>query len=200
MYGYRRSWWLELGAAHYLILANLIGFALQLFFPRLTWEFALTPAAVTQKLYIWQLVTSMFLHGGLWHILFNMLALWMFGLDLERVWGARRFLYYYFFTGIGAGLLYVLVNPFSWVPSIGASGAIYGVLLAFALLFPHRTIFLYFFPLPARYAVIVMGLLAFFASVGGYQAGINHVAHLGGLLFGLLYLKGRGWLYRLTRR
>lgn len=191
---------MELSVVHYLILANLIVFALQLFVPRLTWELALTPAAVTQKLFIWQLITHMFLHAGLWHILFNMLALWMFGLDLERVWGARRFLYYYFFTGIGAGLLYVLVNPFSWVPSIGASGAIYGVLLAFAMLFPDRTIILYFFPMPARYAVIVMGLLAFFASVGGYQPGINNIAHLGGILFGLLYLKGRGWLYRLTPR
>ncbi len=200
MYRYRGAWWLELSVVHYLILANLVVFALQLFVPRLTWQLALTPADVTQRFYLWQLVTSMFLHDGIWHILFNMLALWMFGLDIERVWGPRRFLYYYFFTGIGAGLLYVVVNPFSWVPSIGASGAIYGVLLAFAVLFPDRTVFLYFFPLPARYAVIVMGLLAFFASVGGYQPGINNIAHLGGILFGLLYLKGRGWFYRLTRR
>ena len=167
---------------------------------------------------LWQLVTYMFLHGGLWHILFNMYALWLFGTVLERVWGFRRFLVYYFFTGVGAGLTTVLVsmvNPeythpycYAFPPplpvgcftvSIGASGAIYGLLLAFALYFPNQPLFLFFIPIPipAKYAVIGLGVLAFVFSITGTLSFIGHLAHLGGLLFGLLYLKGPAWLRRL---
>ncbi len=151
---------------------------------------------------LWQLVTYMFLHGGLWHILFNMYALWLFGSVLERVWGPKRFLFYYFFTGIGAGLTTIVVSLFTreLSLSIGASGAVYGVLLAFALYFPNQPLFLFLIPvpIPAKYAVLILGALAFFFSATGAMPGIAHLAHLGGLLFGLLYLKGpralRRWL------
>jgi membrane associated rhomboid family serine protease len=109
----------------------------------------LTPYRITHQFAVWQLVTYMFLHAGFWHILFNMFALWMFGCDLERTWGSRRFLYYYFITGIGAGATVVLLSPFSPVATVGASGAIYGVLLAYGLLFPNRIILvpIFFFSL-----------------------------------------------------
>ncbi|MBI4464981.1 MAG: rhomboid family intramembrane serine protease, partial [Acidobacteria bacterium] len=119
---------------------------------------ALTPYVVTHYLALWQFVTYMFLHAGFWHILFNMFALWMFGSELERSWGTRRFLHYYFLTGIGAGLSFLLVNPFSPISTVGASGAIYGILLAYGLLFPNRILFVPIFifiwiPIPAKFLV-----------------------------------------------
>jgi len=154
----------------------------------------LVPALVWHELYLWQLFTYIFLHGSIPHILFNLLALWMFGGELENLWGSRRFLFYFFFCGVGAGIITVLstilLTPeYQLVPVIGASGAIYGLLLAFGWLFPNRQIYIYFlFPIPAKYFVIIFGLLEFiyFSRSGG--GGISHITHLGGLLFGLLYM------------
>jgi membrane associated rhomboid family serine protease len=141
----------------------------------------------------------MFLHGGLFHILFNMLALWMFGTELERIWGARDFLKFYFVTGIGAAILTVL---FSLLPLgasrelygsnvIGASGAIYGLLLAYAFYFPDRPIYMYLvFPIPAKYFVLIMGAIAFYASLSSAGGGVANATHLGGILVAYLYLKG----------
>jgi membrane associated rhomboid family serine protease len=140
---------------------------------------------------LWQPVTYLFLHGGLWHVLFNMFALWMFGADLERDWGTRRFLRYYFVCGIGAGLCDITANLAfgKETTTIGASGAIYGILLAYGLLYPNRTIFFNFlFPIPARIYVIIIGAIAFLSSFGG-QSTVSNVAHLGGMLFGYLYLR-----------
>lgn len=159
----------------------------------------LVPALVWQKFLLWQPLTYMFLHGGWWHILFNMFALWMFGGELERLWGTARFLKYYFFTGIGAGILTIVLTPYSPIPTIGASGAIYGLLLAYAVYFPNRRIFIYFlFPVPARVFVIVMGLLEFLNSFGA-SGGIAHFAHLGGILFGWIFIKGGGLTRRMKR-
>lgn len=153
--------------------------------------FGLTPLRVTHNFFLWQLVTYIFLHGGIMHILFNMLGLWMFGSDLERYWNARKFTTYFFVCGIGAGLLTVLLSPGSPIPTIGASGAVYGVLLAFGMLFPNRLIYVWgIFPLKAKWLVTIMGALAFFSSVSANGDGIANVAHLGGMLFGFLYLKG----------
>ena len=158
--------------------------------------FGLTPSAVLTRLYVWQLVSYMFLHGGVFHILFNMLALWMFGVELERMWGSRYFTKFYFVTGVGAGLVHMLLSltPFGAgayvIPTVGASGAIYGVLLAFAMYFPNRPILIYMlFPVPAKYAVMIMGALAFMAAGEGSGTGVANTAHLGGLLVGYLYLK-----------
>jgi membrane associated rhomboid family serine protease len=146
--------------------------------------------------WVWQLFTYMFLHANFVHILFNMLALWMFGSDLEYLWGTRRFVRYYFFTGVGAGITVVIVNAFILRTgldqvTIGASGAIYGLLLAFGVTFPDRPVFLYFlFPMRAKYLVVLFGLLELVYGVTGTGAGISHFAHLGGILFGLIYLKG----------
>ena len=158
----------------------------------------LRPVAVIHQLWIWQPVTYMFLHGGLLHILFNMLALWMFGTELERVWGTRYFVKFYLVTGIGAGVLTILVsllgfavtNVIYLVPTIGASGAIYGLLLAYAIYFPDRPIYMYFlFPVPAKIFVAIMGASAFYASLAE-AGGIANATHLGGLLVGYLMLKG----------
>jgi membrane associated rhomboid family serine protease len=162
---------------------DLVGYSLEELF-------GLVPIAVWQKLRLWQLASYIFLHGDVSHILFNLLALWMFGGELENYWGSRRFLFYFFFCGVGAGLCTVLLSPYQRFPVIGASGAIYGLLLAFGWLFPNRLIYIYFlFPIPAKYFVILYGFLEFiYASRGGTGGGIAHLTHLGGLLFGLLYM------------
>ncbi len=180
-----------------IIAANVAMFLAQSFVPVLTELLGLQPRLVMHG-WIWQLATYMFLHGGLFHILFNMLALWMFGTELERVWGTRYFLKFYFVTGIGAGILTVVVSflPFEFTRPlygsnvIGASGAIYGLLLAYGLYFPDRRIYMYFvFPIPARIFVLIMGAIAFYSSLGGTGGGVANATHLGGLLVGYVFLK-----------
>lgn len=144
---------------------------------------------------LWQPFTYLFLHSpfSFFHVLFNMLTLWMFGSDLERDWGTRRFLNYYFFCGVGAGLCDVVARLAigdGRIPTIGASGAIYGVLLAFGLLYPHRTVYFgLIFPIPARIFVLILGGIAFLSAIGGQGSNVAHVAHLGGMLFGYFYLR-----------
>lgn len=181
-----------------LIWINVAAFLVSWFVPGLVGYLGLQPEAVIARLYLWQPVTYMFLHAGFAHILFNMLALWMFGVELERLWGRVFFLKYYFVTGVGAALTTMAL---ALVPgevgatmraavTVGASGAIYGLLLAYALYFPDRPIYVFaVFPIPARYFVIIMGAIAFVSSLGGNQGGVANGAHLGGLAFGYLYLK-----------
>lgn len=184
-----------------LIGLNVLFFFLQLFTDRywwgMTWTLGLMPSDVVERLRLWQVGTYMFLHGGVFHILFNMLALWMFGAELERMWGTREFLKFYFVTGIGAGVLTVLAAllPFGFSAQlahaivIGASGAIYGLLLAYALHFPNRPIYMYFvFPIPAKYFVMIMGVLAFYSSMSE-RSGVANATHLGGLAVAYVYLK-----------
>ena len=152
---------------------------------------ALVPADVLKRFYIWQLATYLFLHGGFGHIIWNMLALWMFGADLERLWGMKRFLRFYFFCGIGAGLCVVILNLL-WgninTPTIGASGAIFGILMANAVLFPDRTILWGFLiPIQMKYFVLIIGVVTFISSF--QVTGVSEFAHLGGLLFGYMWLK-----------
>ncbi|MGQ9777124.1 MAG: rhomboid family intramembrane serine protease [Thermodesulfobacteriota bacterium] len=172
-----------------MILMGII-FLLQIVVSRwMTFYLGLVPLLVWKKYFLWQLFTYIFLHGGVTHLLFNLLALWMFGGELENYWGSKKFLFYFLFCGIGAGLLTILFSPSQIIPVIGASGAIYGILLAFGWLFPNRPIFIYFlFPIPAKYMVILYGLIELFSSLEGTGGGIAHLTHLGGLLFGLLYM------------
>jgi len=158
----------------------------------------LNPASVVRSFWIWQLVTYMFMHGGLLHILFNMLALWMFGAELERIWGTRYFLKFYFACGVGAAVLTVLFSllPFEASRSlwgsvvVGASGAILGLLLAYAMYFPDRQILMFMvFPMAVKYAVILIGAIALYSSFGD-NGGVANITHLGGLVVGYLMLKG----------
>jgi membrane associated rhomboid family serine protease len=151
--------------------------------------FGLVPVLVWRNYFIWQILTYIFLHGGFSHILFNLLALYMFGGELENYWGSKKFLFYFLFCGIGAGICTVVLTPYGFIPVIGASGAIYGLLLAFGWLFPNRLIYIYFlFPIPAKYFVIIFGLIELFFSIEGTGGGVAHLTHLGGLLFGLFYV------------
>lgn len=180
-----------------LISVNVGVFLVNLIVPALTLRLGLQPQAVFTQFALWQPVTYMFLHdiGGVGHILINMLSLWMFGIELERTWGTRFFVKYYFVTGIGAAVTTLLLSMFSddiyYSVTVGASGAIYGLLLGYGMYFPNRPIYMYFvFPIPAKYFVMIIGAIAFLSSLGGPGGGIAHTAHLGGLVVGYLYLKG----------
>ncbi|MFA5684044.1 MAG: rhomboid family intramembrane serine protease [Lysobacteraceae bacterium] len=158
----------------------------------------------------WQLVTYGFLHGGLGHMMFNMLALWMFGAQMEMLWGSRRYALYYFVCVIGAGLVQVAVVTWGVAqgaqphPTVGASGGVFGLLLAFGMMFPNRQVMLLIPPIPmkARTLVIAYGALELYMGVTGSRSGIAHFAHLGGMLFGFLliqYWRGR-WPFERRRR
>ncbi len=162
--------------------------------PEILSEYALIPASVFEGK-IWQIVSYMFLHGNLSHLFFNMYALLVFGIPVEQTWGSRRFLIFYFFAGIGAGLTILATNGlilgdgYMYVPTLGASGAIFGVLTAFGFLFPDSVILLFFvIPLKAKYLVILYGAVTFWAMISGDGGTISHAGHLGGLIFGLIFI------------
>ena len=167
--------------------------------------FGLIPELVVPGLRVWTLFTYMFLHAGFMHLLFNMFTLWMFGRDLEPVWGARKFLSYYLLTGVGAGVCVLLVNlaadllghPQRIAVTMGASGAIYGILMACGLLFPDRQVWL--IPLPVmismRMFVLIWGAIAFFSSLEGSSSGISNIAHLGGLVVGYIYIRRGSYFF-----
>ena len=184
-----------------LLIANGVGFALQNFYPELTEKwFALYSLNAGQyvggaQFYPWQLLTYGFMHStnGIYHILFNMLALWMFGREMEHVMGSRRFLIFWFVSVAGAGLTQLVVSVITGQPSItvGASGGVFGLLLAFAMTFPNRVIVLLIPPIPmkAKYFVLIYGLITLYLGFSGGVARVAHFAHLGGMLFGFLLMQ-----------
>jgi membrane associated rhomboid family serine protease len=174
-----------------LIVINIGMYLLMMFIPRIFGYLALTPVLVVRERFIWQVFTYMFLHGGVWHILINMLVLFIFGSRLEHRLGSSEFLLYYFITGVGAGIATLAVNWYTGmalVPVVGASGAIFGIMLAFATFFPDTTIFVNFFiPLPARIAVLVFAGLELIFLLFATRSGVAHLTHLAGFVFGYLY-------------
>jgi len=182
-----------------LIAVNVAVYVLQVIFKELLdsrfidFYFGLMPANVISNLMIWQFVTYMFLHGGIAHLFFNMLNLYMFGNELERYWGTQRFLTYYFVTGIGAGICAWVVAPQNAIPPIlvvGASGAIFGLLLAYGVTYPNRIVYLNFLlPLKVKWLVIIMGAVAFLFA----QSNVDRIAHLSGIAIGFLFLRGKAW-------
>jgi membrane associated rhomboid family serine protease len=192
-------------ATLYLIIANVIVFLITTprVAPRLLGYLWLLPAAVVQVNAWWQVVTYMFCHGGLGHLFFNMLALYLFGVQVERRMGSGEFLLYYLVSGVGAGLATVLVNDATgqgMVPVVGASGAILAVLLAFAAFFPdQRILVFYILPMRAPTAVLVFALIEVLSMLGVFSlftnigSGVAHLTHLAGILFGygLLVLRFR---------
>jgi membrane associated rhomboid family serine protease len=200
-YGFRTNWkgFVTPAIKAIVLLCTgvfLVQTVLRLFLPNaanlLILELGLVPRAVT--------------HGGLLHLLLNMLFLWMFGVDLERAWGTRRFWNYFLVTGIGAGLINVLVKTAldphglgtSLVPTIGASGAIYAVLVAAAIMFPDRQVWLIPFPvqIPMRIYVLAAVAIEFFSTLGAGEDNVSHVTHLGGILVGYIYLRRGSYMFR----
>lgn len=181
-------------AVKILVIACAVVFFLQKFdeiagTPSLLQKFGLVPYAVTQRYYLWQLVTYIFLHGGFFHILFNMFGLYMFGSELEATWGTREFAKFFFICGIGAGILTVIASPYSPVAIIGASGAILGLLVAYGVLFPNRQIYIYgIVPIAAKWLVVIFAAINLLSI--GSNSGVAYVTHVGGMLVGFIYLKG----------
>lgn len=191
-----------------LLIINGIVFFVQLLMDNLTFDgypawylinkwFALNPisgvdaAGKPFNFQVWQLITYQFMHGGFSHILFNMFALWMFGSSIEDIFGSKKFLIFYLLAGVSAGLLHLFVSPLlgsGAAVTIGASGAVFGVLIAYAMFFPDNLIFLYFLiPVKAKYLIGFLIVIEFFA-VDSASSGVAHLAHLGGALFGFLYI------------
>jgi membrane associated rhomboid family serine protease len=192
-------------AVKFLLLLNLIIFLIQqllsLWIPEYVEQlFGISYAGFTYNKYFWQIFTYMFLHGGWLHLFFNLFALWMFGSELERLWGKNYFLKYYLLSGLGAGISIALMNWYAYVNynvspiTIGASGAIYALLLAFGLIWPNREVLLYFlFPIKIKYLLIGFGLIEFFGTIssasGNNGGNISHIGHLGGLIAGFIIFK-----------
>ena len=198
-----------------LLIANVAVFVLQMLLHdttsmALTQHFALWPLGpdvtgttpdgnvITGGFRVWQLVTYAFMHGGMMHILFNMIGLYMFGGAIEHTFGARNFTIYYFVCAIAAAVAQLIVVKWfthGFYPTLGASGAIFGVLLAFGMLYPHEKILLYFVvPMPAWLFVIGYAAIELYMGVTGTQAGVAHFAHLGGMVGGIVliqYWRGR---------
>jgi membrane associated rhomboid family serine protease len=187
----------------YVIIANVIVYMLQQLLtggftmngePLSYWfktTFYLMP--IDEGFMPWQLVSYMFLHGGFWHIFMNMLMLWMFGVEVEYTWGTRKFLVFYFVCGISAGLANLFVAPLfaEAAPTIGASGSVYGVLMAFGMMFPNRLIYIYFMiPVKAKYMIAFLFALEFMSGFFGGEAGsgVAHFAHLGGAVVAIIWV------------
>ena len=186
----------------YLLLANISLYLVMLLAEMIygtgqsfiTRNFGMTPARIFSDFPIWQFFTYMYIHGGHWHIIFNMLILWIFGCEVERTLGSKEFFKFYTICGIGAGLFHLVFNFGSQIPVVGASGAIFGVLAAFALLFPDRIItFLLFLVLPievkAKYLVMFLAGVQLLFGIFGGGDGVAYFAHLGGMVVGFVYLR-----------
>ena len=189
-------------ATKWIIIANVVIFLVQYVVLVIlglreifTLLFCQIPFFAVQRFQVWRFVTYMFLHGGGMHLLFNMLALFFFAGRLEDKWGSKGFLKFYFVCGIGAAIVHALFTYLTSEPfqaMLGASGAVYGILLAYALYWPEQKVLLYFFiPIKIKYLVVIFGLLEFMGTVGVSGDGISHITHLGGLLTAFIYL--RGW-------
>ncbi|MFC1551413.1 rhomboid family intramembrane serine protease [Candidatus Latescibacterota bacterium] len=182
-----------------LLIANISIFAATVLIPYRGWNlyFGLIPVLAVKKFMIWQLFTHMFLHGNFSHLFWNMFMLWMFSTELEYNWGSRDFLKYYFICGLGGGVLVVLTAMIGLssavVPTVGASGAIFGVLVAYGLMWPNRMIFIMgILPMKAWHMVLIFGGFDLLKGLSGNAGGIAVFAHVGGGITGYIYLK-YGW-------
>lgn len=165
----------------------------------------------SELFHIWQPITHMFMHGDLTHFFFNMFAIWMFGTRLENMWGGKKFLLFYIATGLGAAFLYEFVNYIQFIggglsqsellysPALGASGALFGILMAYGMLYPNELVYIYFMvPVRVKYFVAIYGAIELWLGFNENNSNIAHFAHLGGMLFGYLlirYWKSKGRLY-----
>ena len=181
-----------------LLIANVVVYFLQQMngSPVDEWFALWPPGSFESRFQVWQLLTYSFLHASTMHIVFNMLGLYTFGADLERLFGSRFFALYYLASVLSAGILHLVITAWMGgppVPTVGASGGVYGLLLAYGLYFPHRQLMLIFPPIPmkARTFVIVFAVLELFFGVTGTAKGVAHFAHLGGMLGGFLMLMAR---------
>ncbi|MEI7481547.1 MAG: rhomboid family intramembrane serine protease [Elusimicrobiota bacterium] len=179
-----------------LVMVSFCGWILEMAFRGpLNYYFGLVPLKVAGSGWLWQPITYIFIHGGFWHFLFNAFMLWMMGSIIEPVMGSRKFFVYFLFCGAAAGLITVVVSPGSAVAVIGASGAIYGLLYAFAALYPDQTVYMYFlFPMSARQLVMFLAGLSLVLSFTTPNSSVANFTHLSGLAAGWLYFQTIRWV------
>lgn len=184
-----------------LIMANIIVYLLsQIVGGRFFDMFGLVPQHVLVDRWVWQPFTYLFVHGGFMHLLFNLFALWMFGMPVESQWGQWEFLKYYFLCGLGAAAASLILSPGSSLPIIGASGPVYGMLVAFAMLYPDAVVYLYFLiPVKAAHMALLFGIIEFFTGVSGSSPTVARFAHLGGMVTGYLYIRW-WWVIKVKAR
>lgn len=184
-----------------LIMANVIVYLVsQISGGKFFDMFGLVPQHVLVDRWIWQPFTYLFVHGGFMHLLFNLFALWMFGMPVESQWGQWEFLKYYFLCGLGAAAASLILSPGSTLPIIGASGPVYGMLVAFAMLYPDAVVYLYFLiPVKASHMAILFGVIEFFTGVSGSTPTVARYAHLGGMVTGYVYIRW-WWVIKVKAR
>ena len=184
-----------------LIVATVAGFLLsKLVGPQIQDLFGLVPQHVVFDRWVWQPFTYLFLHGNVWHLLFNLFALWMFGMPVEAQWGEKDFVKYYFLCGLGGALTIAALSPRSEIPVIGASASVYGMLVAFAMLYPDAVVYLYFLiPVKAAHMALLFGALEFFAGATNATPGVARFAHLGGMVTGYLYIRW-WWVWKIRAK
>jgi membrane associated rhomboid family serine protease len=196
------------GAVRWILITATVVFFLQHFWGAWMLEnLGLIPVLVLHGHKVWQLFTYQFLHGGIFHWLFNMFILWMIGGMLESQWGTPYFVRFFLITGLGAALCVLLMAPHSTIPVIGLSASIFGMLVAFAMLYPHSVMYLYFvIPVKAWHAAALFAVIELFAALNGGNAAVTSIAHLGGMLFGYVYVRFGtlidyrvGWLFSALR-
>ena len=182
------------------VIRTLISINAALFLIRylMVGQFDLLNLGLSSDPQIWQPITYMFVHGDFFHIFMNMFVLWMFGTEMESIWGGKKFLQYYLCTGVGSGLVWLMFNYGSnYSILIGASGAIYGILLAYGLMFPNRKVLIYFlFPIRVKYFVAILALISFVSSIDTSGSNISHLTHLSGMIIGFVYLKFPSFKHR----
>lgn len=180
-----------------LIVINFIVFFIELLIPDIITLFGLTPSLAIKKGMIWQFLTFMFIHGSPSHVILNMFGLFMFGPRIEYELKSKKFLIFYFLCGIGSGLFHILISGINNILLIGASGAVFGVLTAFGLMFPKEIIYIQFFiPVPALVAIILFGFIELVYGITGVEPGVANFGHLGGMIVAFLLTKFFGFKKR----
>lgn len=174
-----------------LLVANAAVFVLSAIIgPIFNLYLGLVPRLVLEQRWFWQIATYMFVHGGFFHLFFNMFMLWMFGMPVESQWGTKEFLKFYFICGLAVAAVKTVFWPHSMTPLIGASGAIFGLLVAFAMLYPEAVVYLYFFiPIKAAHMAVLCGLMELLLLIGQGDRGVDHFAHLTGIAAGYVYIR-----------
>lgn len=176
-----------------IIIINLVIFLLEVLFPPIVDIFGLNPAAALGDGMVWQFFTFMFIHGDFFHVFFNMFALMMFGPKIELMMGSKKFLKYYLICGVGSGLFHTLIYGINDTLLIGASGAVFGVLTAYGLMFPRDIVFFQFIPMPAIVFIVLYGFIELVYGISGAQPGIANFGHLGGMIVGFLLMRYFGF-------
>lgn len=188
-FGERRRFRFTDSVTFKILIVNTVLFLITTSSLQIFYILALTPTLAINKGMIWQFFTYMYVHGGFAHVFFNMFSFIMFGPTIEHTMGSRKFFIFYTLCGIGSSVLFIILTGISDIPLVGASGAIFGVVTAYGLLFPRNIIYVYYVPMPAIVAIGLFAVIELFSGITGLQPGIANFGHLGGMIVGFILVK-----------